>query len=75
VYLKRVTVRGFRASAESEVLCELPGRFSVLIGANNAGKTTVTDALYLGHPHTFPQLGRPSVATLSLATPREVDIE
>lgn len=75
VYLKRTTIQGFRASSENEIVCELPGRFAVLIGANNAGKTTVADALYLGHPHNFPQLGRPSAATLSVTTPRQIDIE
>ena len=55
------------------VACEFPGRFSLLIGANNAGKTTVTDALYLAHPHCFPQLPRPSVAVLGSA-PREIEV-
>jgi putative ATP-dependent endonuclease of the OLD family len=75
VYLKRVTVQGFRASAVARLDCELPGRFAVLIGANNAGKTTVADALYLGHPHAFPQLVRPTAATLGSTAPREVAIE
>lgn len=75
MYLKRVTLRGFRASADASIDCEFPGRFAVLIGANNAGKTTVADGLYLGHPHNFPQLTRPTVATLSNATPREIGIE
>ena len=75
MYLKRVTVEGFRASAAGRIVCEFPGRFGVLLGANNAGKTTIADALYLGHPHNFPQLNRPSVATLSLTTPREIEIE
>jgi len=75
VYLRRATIHGFRASADGAIVCELPGRFAALIGANNAGKTTVADGLYLGHPHNFPQLGRPSAATLSVTTPREIDIE
>jgi hypothetical protein len=62
VHLKRATIRGFRASGRAPIVCELPGRFAVLLGANNAGKTTLADALYLSHPHAFPQLGRPSVA-------------
>lgn len=53
--------------------CEFPGRFSLLLGANNAGKTTIADALYLSHPRTFPQLARPTVAVLG-PTPREIDI-
>jgi putative ATP-dependent endonuclease of OLD family len=47
----------------------------LLIGSNNAGKTTVTDALYLAHPHNFPQLPRPSVAVLGNAPPREVEVQ
>jgi putative ATP-dependent endonuclease of OLD family len=47
VHLSKLTVRGFRASAEGEIEVNLPGRFSVLVGANAAGKTTVSDALYL----------------------------
>ncbi|WP_188281072.1 ATP-dependent nuclease [Streptomyces sp. CBMA29] len=64
VHLSRVEVKGLRASAESEIVCDLPGRFSVLIGANGVGKTTVTDALYLSHPSRFPSLPRPSAAVL-----------
>jgi putative ATP-dependent endonuclease of OLD family len=75
VYLKRIAVRGFRAGAEGDLECGFPGRFSLLVGSNNAGKTTVADALYLGHPHVFPQLPRPSVATLGPTTPREIDVE
>lgn len=75
LYLKRVTVSGFRAAVEHRIECELPGRFAVLVGANNAGKTTLTDALYLGHRHTFPQLRRPSIATLGAEPPREISIE
>lgn len=52
MHLSRVVVRGFRASAEADLECTFPGRFSVLVGANSSGKTTVSDALYLGHiPH------------------------
>lgn len=75
MHLRRLNAVGFRASADAPISCEFPGRFSLLVGANNAGKTTVTDALYLGHSHNFPQLGRPTTATLSTSTPREVDIE
>jgi len=53
--------------------CEFPGRFSLLLGANNAGKTTIADALYLAHPRTFPQITRPTVAVLG-PTPREIDV-
>jgi putative ATP-dependent endonuclease of OLD family len=75
VYLSSIRVVGFRAAAGAQMLCKFPGRFSLLIGGNNAGKTTVADALYLSHPQNFPQIGRPSVATLSRTTPREVEVE
>ncbi|GLY38820.1 hypothetical protein Amsp01_048440 [Amycolatopsis sp. NBRC 101858] len=74
MYLQRVAVRGFRAAAKDEIICEFPGRFSLLAGANNAGKSTVADALYLAHPRTFPHVPRPTVATLSATLPREVDV-
>jgi putative ATP-dependent endonuclease of OLD family len=73
VYLSAITIRGFRAGATSDLTCAFPGRFSVLLGPNNAGKTTVCDALYLSHIHSFPQLRRPSVAVLG-DTPRVIDI-
>jgi putative ATP-dependent endonuclease of the OLD family len=74
MYLSSVTVQGFRASAESQLTCTFPGRFSALLGANNSGKTTVCDALYLAHVHRFPQLPRPSIATLG-DNPRLIDVE
>ena len=49
MYLSSVTIRGFRAGASRELTCTFPGRFSVLLGPNNAGKTTVCDGLYLAH--------------------------
>ncbi|MFG2803845.1 ATP-dependent nuclease [Streptomyces pseudovenezuelae] len=64
MYLSRVKVSGLRASAEGEIDCEIPGRFSVLIGANGAGKTTVADALYLAHTSRFPLLPRMGAAAL-----------
>lgn len=51
-----------------------PGRFSVLVGANNAGKTTICDALSLAHRHVFPRLPRPSSATLGPGD-RSIDVE
>ena len=41
MYLNTVTVEGFRASATDAFSCTFPDRFSVLLGSNNAGKTTV----------------------------------
>jgi putative ATP-dependent endonuclease of OLD family len=74
MHLSKLTVRGFRASADSEVEVKLPGRFSVLVGANAAGKTTVSDSLYLGHAHRFPRLPPVTAATLGDGT-RNIDIE
>ncbi len=74
MYLSTVSVEGFRAGASSELACRFPGRFSVLVGANNAGKTTVCDALYLAHVHRFPQVPRPSVSNLG-DPPRSISID
>lgn len=74
MYLRQVVVRGFRAAADEEIVCDFPGRFSLLVGANNAGKSTVADALYLAHPHSFPQIARPTVATLASDPPRQIDV-
>ncbi len=67
MHLSRIAVSGFRASAEDAMVCDLPGRFSVLIGANGVGgKTTLTDALYLAHAASrFPVLPRFGSATLA----------
>ncbi len=75
MYLQRVGVRGFRAAADHDLTCEFPGRFALLIGANNAGKSTVCEALYLAHPRTFPQIMRPTVAVFGPHTPREIEVE
>ncbi|MFE7394743.1 ATP-dependent endonuclease [Streptomyces sp. NPDC057582] len=72
MYLSRVKVTGLRASAEGEIDCPLPGRFSVLIGANGAGKTTVTDAMYLAHTSRFPLLPRQGAAALGRKASVEV---
>jgi putative ATP-dependent endonuclease of OLD family len=71
VRLSEVTVRGFRAAADGELVCRFPGRFSVLAGANGAGKTTICDALYLAHRNTFPSFPRPPMAALG-ESPREI---
>jgi putative ATP-dependent endonuclease of the OLD family len=73
LYLSTVTVKGFRAGAARDLTCLFPRRFAVLLGPNNAGKTTVCDALYLAHPHVFPQLRRASAAVLG-DPPREIDV-
>ncbi|WP_353962086.1 MULTISPECIES: AAA family ATPase [unclassified Streptomyces] len=75
MYLSRVSVSGLRASAKDRITCELPGRFSVLIGANGSGKTTLTDALHLAHPSRFPYLPRPSSSALGPAgVPRSIEV-
>lgn len=74
MHLSRLSVSGLRASADNEITVELPGRFCVLIGANSAGKTTITDAAYLGHRERFPQL--PSFSANGLrAGERRVEVE
>jgi len=74
VYLQDLTVRGFRASHGGPVTVRLPGRFSVLLGANTAGKTTFCDAAYLAHKLRFPRLNPPTAAALGKLTPREVEV-
>ena len=75
MFLRKLTVRGFRSAVANDLTCEFPGRFSLLIGSNNAGKTTIADAAYLAHPQTFPRLPRPSAAVLARADPREIEVE
>jgi putative ATP-dependent endonuclease of OLD family len=73
--LSRLKVSGLRASAEGEIECQLPGRFSVLIGANGAGKTTITDSLYLAHNSRFPLLPRQSSAVLGTGDAQGVEVQ
>lgn len=74
MHLSRLAVRGLRGSVDGELEVILPGRFAVLVGANSAGKTTFSDAAYLGHPQTFPTLPPLSAAALGSGD-RSVDIE
>ena len=74
VHLSSISIDGFRAGAGQALTCEFPGRFSVLLGQNNAGKTTVCDALYWAHPDSFPNLRRPSSAVLG-DRPRNISVE
>lgn len=64
MHLSRLSIEGLRASAGTRLEVSLPGRFSVLVGANGAGKTTVSDAIYLAHRRHFPHLPRISSAAL-----------
>lgn len=75
MFLKRVTLTGYRASCDNELVCDLPGRFSVILGANGTGKTTVSEGMYLGHRHVFPQIPRPIAAVLAPNSDRSIAIE
>ena len=75
MFLKSVKVQGYRAAVGYDVECEFPGRFSVLIGANGTGKTTVAEAMYLSHRHVFPQIPRPIAAALAPRTDRSVEVQ
>lgn len=74
MHLSRLRVQGLRGAAEGPLELTLPGRFTVIVGANAAGKTTLSDAIYLGHSKRFPQLPQLSSAALS-AGERVIDIE
>ncbi|MEU8001068.1 AAA family ATPase [Catellatospora sp. NPDC049111] len=74
MYLSRLTVRGFRASGDEEIDVAFPGRFSILVGANGAGKSTICDAAYFGHAKVFPRLPRITAAALGPG-PCGVDVE
>lgn len=74
MYLKRVEVEGYRASADEAVSCELGGRFSLILGANGSGKTTINEAVALAHPRSFPRFA-PIDATALGAPPRAVRVE
>ncbi|SHI33476.1 putative ATP-dependent endonuclease of the OLD family [Actinomyces denticolens] len=73
MYLKRIEVAGYRASASAPIVCELSGRFSLILGANGSGKTTINEAIALAHPHRFPRLPPIDASALG-ATPRSVTI-
>lgn len=75
MHLSRLRLEGLRATAHGEMEINLPGRFSVLIGANGAGKTSASEALYLSHKYRFPHLPRPSAAALGPPGRRRIDVE
>jgi putative ATP-dependent endonuclease of OLD family len=76
VFLSKVGVEGFRAASTHRLECALPGRFSVLLGANGSGKSTVADAITVTHADVFPWRSRPSSAALSkLITDRSISID
>lgn len=67
-------MRGLRGSVDHPLEVSLPGRFSVIAGANGGGKTTLSDAVYLGHPERFPYLPRHSAAALGSGD-RDIELE
>jgi putative ATP-dependent endonuclease of OLD family len=75
LHLSSLSVRGFRGADDEEPLVVgIPGRFSVLIGANGSGKTTVCDAAVLAHgPAVFPRGVAVSAAALG-RRPRSVKV-
>lgn len=74
MFLKTITARGFRASAHADLTCVLPGRFALLVGGNNAGKSTVCESIYLAHRRKFPQLPRPTADLLRRSRDGERDL-
>ena len=70
MHLSKLSIRGFRASVDSDLVVQLPDRFSIVVGANSAGKTTISEAAYLAHRRRFPTLPRTNAAALG---PRNTD--
>lgn len=74
MHLKRIRIEGYRASAAASITCELSGRFSLILGANGAGKTTINEGIALAHPRRFPSL--PPIGANALGNPpRSVQVE
>jgi putative ATP-dependent endonuclease of OLD family len=73
MHLSKLVIRGFRGAGEGDEALEVsfPGRFAVLVGANGAGKTTVSEAALLAHTSVFPRSGPISAAALG-KRPRSV---
>lgn len=74
MHLSSIEVQGYRASALGPVDCQLPGRFSLLLGANGSGKTTLNEAVVQAHRHRFPRLA-PVDASVLGEPPRAVRVE
>jgi putative ATP-dependent endonuclease of OLD family len=76
MFLRRVEVDGFRAADRTQLVCEFPGRFAVLLGANSTGKSTICDAMTLAHPDVFSWAPKATTAALSsTVTERLVTVE
>ena len=74
MHLSRVRARGLRGAVDSPLEIHLPGRFAVVAGANGGGKTTLSDAIYLGHGKRFPHLPRHSAAALGVGD-RDIEVD
>lgn len=74
MYLSEVKIRGYRAAANNEISVSLPGRFSLIMGANGSGKTTINEAIVLAHPKVFPRPARIDATALG-SSPRFVEIK
>lgn len=74
MYLSEVKIRGYRAAANNEISVSLPGRFSLIMGANGSGKTTINEAIVLAHPKVFPRPARIDATALGLS-PRFVEVK
>lgn len=73
MFLRRVDVQGYRAAAERPLTCEFTGPFSLVVGANASGKTTINEAIVLAHRYRFPA-GSASDAAVLGPPPRAVSI-
>lgn len=74
MYLSEVKIRGYRAAANNEISVSLPGRFSLIMGANGSGKTTINEAIVLAHPKVFPRPTRIDATALG-SSPRFVEVK
>ena len=74
MYLKRITVEGYRAAAHATLSCEFKSRFSLILGANGSGKTTINEAIALAHPTRFPWMPPIDASVLGIS-PRRIKIE
>ena len=72
--LKKITVEGYRAAAQAKISCEFKSRFSLILGANGSGKTTINEAIALAHPTRFPWMP-PIDASVLGSSPRKVTVE
>lgn len=74
MHLKKITVEGYRAAAQAKMSCEFKSRFSLILGANGSGKTTINEAIALAHPTRFPWMP-PIDASVLGNSPRKITVE